>query len=265
MIIDGRSIAQEILREVQNTVSHLSHKPHAVVITCAPNFETKKYLNLKLKKAKEAGVQLSVIEFPSDTVTDEIVSSVKNICMQTDAIIVQLPLPSHIDTKVVLEAIPVSYDADGMHFDGTKDTLMSPVVGAIAEMVSRHDILLANKNVVVVGHGVLVGKPAADYARVAGASVTVLTKESTNINEVISKADVLILGAGVPNLIKPEMVKRGVVIFDAGTSEEGGVLVGDADKDCAKVASFMTPVPGGIGPITVSILLRNIVYLATAK
>ncbi len=265
MLVDGKVIAADIIRETSNMVTHLSHAPHAIVVTCAPQFETKKYLALKLKRAKEAGIALSVVEFAQSTTTEELVTSIARFTMQTDAIVVQLPLPPHIDTTAVLAAIPASYDADGMHFETVISTVYSPVVGAIAEIGKRHDVLFAGSHVVVVGHGRLVGLPAASFARGQGARVTVLTEDSTDTEAVLLTADILILGAGVPKHIKPSMLKDGVVIFDAGTSEEGGVLVGDADPACAEKASLFTPVPGGIGPITVAVLLRNIALLAGAK
>jgi len=259
MIVDGNTIAKDLYREITNQVTHLAQTPHLTVFTCAPNFETQKYLALKKRKALEVGIGINIIEFPSLLTTEEMVQSVQHACIQTDGIIVQLPLPEHIDTDAVLAAIPQKYDVDGMHYDGTADTFMSPVVSAIAEIVVRHDVLLAAQKLVVVGQGRLVGAPASIWARTQGAQVTVLTAESEETSAAIASADVLILGAGVPGLITPEMIKEGVVIFDAGTSEEAGELKGDAHPDCAKKASLITLVPGGIGPVTIAALLRNVV------
>jgi len=262
MIVDGKHIANDIYRQIANEVTHLKHAPHMTVFTCAPNFETQKYLGLKKRKALEVGIGVNIIELPDTLTTAEVVQSVQHACMQTDAIIVQLPLPEHIDTKEVLAAIPSAYDVDGMHYDGTPKTYMSPVVSAIEEIAQRHDVLFASQKVVVVGEGALVGKPAAVWSRKQGGQVVVLTRESQNITQEISAADILILGAGVPGLVQPEMLKEGVIIFDAGTSEDGGELKGDAHPDCSKKASLLTPVPGGIGPITIAMLLRNVIVAA---
>lgn len=261
MIVDGKAIAKDIYKETENRVTHVSQTPHLTVFTCAPNFETQKYLNLKKTKATEVGIGISIVELPEVLTTPEVVQSVQHACMQTDGIIVQLPLPEYIDTQAVLAAIPLKYDVDGMHYDGTSVSFMSPVVGAISEIAQRHDVLFASQKVVVVGHGKLVGAPAVLWARSQGAQVTVLTDESTDEDSTmaIASADILILGAGVPGLIKSEMIKEGVVIFDAGTSEEKGELKGDAHEDCVQKASLITPVPGGIGPITIAVLLRNVV------
>lgn len=264
MIIDGRAIAQDIYRELQNSVTHMDVAPHLTVFTCAPNFETQKYLALKKRKATEIGIGINIIELPEVLTTQEVVQSVQHACMQTDGIIVQLPLPAHIDTDAVLAAIPSKYDVDGMHYDGTSVSFMSPVVGAISEITHRHDVLFAAQKVVVVGHGKLVGAPATLWARSQGAQVIVLTADSSDEDSktAIATADILILGAGVPSLVKADMIKEGVIIFDAGTSEDGGELKGDAHRDCIEKASLITPVPGGIGPITIAALLRNVVEAA---
>ena len=259
MIVDGKAIAKDLYREITNQVTHVPHSPHLTVFTCAPNFETQKYLKLKKRKATEVGIGISIIELPEVLTTQEVVQSVHHACMQTDGIIVQLPLPEHIDTQAVLDAIPQKYDVDGMHYDGTPASCMSPVVAAIAEITQRHDVLFAAQKVVVVGHGRLVGEPAALWARSQGAQVTVVTAESEDNESAIATADILILGAGVSGLITPDLIKEGVIIFDAGTSEDGGELKGDAHPSCQQKASLFTPVPGGIGPITIAVLLRNVV------
>lgn len=259
MIIDGGALAARLYAELKNEVSHMKQVPHLTVFTCAPNFETQKYLRLKKRKAQEVGVGVSIVELPDSLTTEEMVQSVTHACLQTDGIIVQLPLPAHIDTDKVLEAIPAQYDVDGMHYEGTANSIVSPVVAAIALIAEQNDILLAAQQVVVVGQGRLVGKPAALWAKGQGACVSVLTKESEDVMSKIATADILILGAGDAHMVLPEMVKDGVVIFDAATSEDGGELVGDAHPDCAQKASLMTPVPGGIGPITVAMLLKNLI------
>jgi methylenetetrahydrofolate dehydrogenase (NADP+)/methenyltetrahydrofolate cyclohydrolase len=144
---------------------------------------------------------------------------------------------------------------------------MSPVVGAIDTICREYDLLLAAQQVVVVGDGRLVGKPAKVWAQRQGAHVASITKETSSdeARAVVAHADVLILGAGQANLVQPEMIKSGVIIFDAGTSEDGGELRGDADPACAGKASLATPVPGGIGPLTVACLFRNVVELSSRQ
>lgn len=262
MKVDGKAIAADIFRELRNRISHMDVTPHLTIFTCAPHFATKKYLNLKTKRAKEVGIGVNVIELPETITTTEAIQSIEHACMQTDGIIVQLPLPTHLSTDDILACIPTSLDVDGVHYDGSANTPMHPVAGALALIAQRHDILLAGQKVVVVGHGRLVGQPAARWAAAQGAHVTVLTEQSPERELAISSADVLILGVGKPNLITPDMIRDGVIIFDAGTSELGGQLVGDAHRDCSQKASLFTPVPGGIGPLTVAVLLQNVITLA---
>ncbi|MAZ30246.1 hypothetical protein CL655_03095 [bacterium] len=264
MLIDGRALAEEVYAKIKADVATREVAPHLTIFTCAPDKPTQQYLALKKRKAAAVGVQVNVIEVPESITTEEMITTVTQAQMQTDGIIVQLPLPTHIDTTTVINAIPVAYDVDGMHYDGTSVTTINPVVAAIAAMCQAHDVLLATQQVVVIGQGRLVGKPAAIWAQTQGAHVSVVTKDTTDAEAaaVIAHADILILGAGQVGLVTPEMVRDGVIIFDAGTSEDGGELKGDADPACAKKASLMTPVPGGIGPLTVACLLRNVVVAA---
>lgn len=263
MIVDGKAIASRIYREIQNEVTHMRSKPHLTVFTCAPNFETQKYLALKRRKAHEVGISMNVIEFPPTITTEEVVTSIAHSCMQTDGIVVQLPFPSHIAIDMVLKAIPKAYDVDAVHYDGSSEMILPPVVGAIKEIALVHDILFAAQKVVIVGKGRLVGAPSEIWCQKQGAQVQVVTRETTNRDEIIKAAHIIILGAGQPNLLVPDMVRKGVVIFDAGTSEDGGVLKGDAHPSCAEQASLFTPVPGGIGPITIAVLLRNLIILSS--
>lgn len=265
MIVDGRAIAALIYKEIANQVSHMRTKPHLTVFTCAPNFETKRYLTLKRRKAQEVGIGMNVIEFPEFVTTEEVITSIAHARMQTDGIIVQLPFPAHVRIDAVLAAIPKGCDVDAVHYDGTDDRVLPPVIGAIKEVSLRHDVLFATQNVVIVGKGRLVGMPAEIWCQKQGAKVTVVTKETADSASLILNAQILILGAGQPGLVTPEMINNRVIVFDAGTSEEGGVLKGDADPACASKASLFTPVPGGIGPITVAILLRNLVTLASRQ
>jgi methylenetetrahydrofolate dehydrogenase (NADP+)/methenyltetrahydrofolate cyclohydrolase len=267
MLVDGRALAEQVYATVKTAAEARPVPPHLTIITCAPNAATQQYLALKKRKAAAVGISVNIIELPETVTTAEAVAVVQRAQMQTDAIVVQLPLPAHLDTDEIINAIPPRYDADGMHYDGTAATTVSPVVSAIDTICQQYELLLATQQVVVVGAGRLVGTPAALWAQKRGAHVTVLTKETSEAEAraVVAHADVLILGVGQAGMVQPEMVKDGVIIFDAGTSEDGGELKGDADPACAEKASLMTPVPGGIGPLTVACLLRNVVDLSSRQ
>lgn len=264
MIVDGKAIAAQLITQTRTEAQALASYgvPTLAIITCDPTFETKKYLALKERKAVAAGVQVLVQELPPDATTAMVVASVTSAVLTAQAVVVQLPLPAHIDRDTVLAAVPATHDPDGFRYGGDPVACQSPVVVAIAEIARAYGVTFAGKSVVVVGAGRLVGMPAAHFARAEGASVTVVTKDTENLEESLRGADIVITGAGQPGLITPAMVKDGVVIFDAGTSEDGGVLRGDVAAAVAEKALIFTPVPGGIGPVTVAALLHNTVTLA---
>lgn len=261
MIIDGNAIARDIYAELTERIRENGYRPHLTVFTCAPNFETQKFLALKRKRAGEVGIAVNVIEFGESVTTEEVLLTFTALGAHTDGIIVQLPFPSQVRIDEILARIPGTLDVDAVNYDGSSETILPPVVGAIHEILTREQLDIEGKEVVVVGNGRLVGKPAAHYAVRRGARVTVLTKDSKNIYDAIARAEVLICGAGNPHMITPAHIQEGVLIFDAGTSESGGVLAGDVDPLCSEKAALFTPVPGGIGPITVAVLLRNLVIL----
>ncbi len=263
MIVDGKQIATDIAELVANTIKVEAIIPKMVVLTCNPNFETRKYLELKKKKAEALGVALEVNELSPTADTSEVLAAVKAAVALADGVIVQLPLPSGINTAEVLATVPVSHDVDAFSYTGKEGEVLPPVVGAIDEIAIRHQVSFKDKKVVIFGNGRLVGAPAVIYAKSKGSQVTLLTEESDKaaVQEVTLAADIIILGAGQPNLLTPDMVKDGVAVFDAGASEDGGLLVGDASLEVATKASVFTPVPGGIGPITVALLYRNLLEL----
>ncbi|MDZ4226464.1 MAG: bifunctional 5,10-methylenetetrahydrofolate dehydrogenase/5,10-methenyltetrahydrofolate cyclohydrolase, partial [Patescibacteria group bacterium] len=179
-----------------------------------------------------------------------------------DGIIVQLP---HPNADELIAKLPPEKDVDAVGLPPAGGALVhTPVAEAISEIFVRSGVAAAGKKAVVVGKGRLVGKPAAELLQSLGAHVTVLTQTSGSLEE-LQDADIVVLGAGSPGLIGPDMIKEGVVLIDAGTSEAGGKLVGDAQPGCAHVASVFTPVPGGVGPIAVAMIFKNLLTLARHK
>ena len=262
MMVDGRAIAKRILNQVASETDALSFTPKLGVMTCAPGVETKQYLDLKKRKAKEVGIDLIVLELPEEASTEDCVACVNRLVEDCHGVLVQLPLPSHIDREVVLDAVPVAKDPDGFAYDRDSRSLLPPVAGAIDEISSEHGVSFEGKKVVIVGDGRLVGQPSFRYAEKAGGEVVLLTEGSDEYHDHIKSADILISGVGKPHFITDDMVKGGVVVFDAGASEDGGLVVGDVGPSVADKASLFTPVPGGIGPITVAVLLQNLSKLA---
>jgi len=256
MKVDGKQIAEDIFAQLKKALQS-SPKLALAVVTCAPNFETQKYLAMKKHRAAAVGILLNVIELPADTTTGQVIECIEAVAKQSDGVVVQLPLPEDIDRDAVLKAVPVAKDPDGFSYGEKRDRLLPPVVGAIDEISRVHEVEWKNKRVVVLGQGKLVGIPAARYARKRGARVRVYEKDTLDISS-LKTADIIISGIGQPKFIEPQMVSQGVTLFDAGTSEEGGELVGDMHPDTAAVTALYTPVPGWIGPLTITLLLRNL-------
>jgi methylenetetrahydrofolate dehydrogenase (NADP+)/methenyltetrahydrofolate cyclohydrolase len=263
MIIDGKKIAEDVYERVRERVVKLGRAPRFAVITCNPNFETQKYLALKQKKALQMGIETDVTTLDAQSATEDFVSCIEKVVKHSDAIIIQLPLPTHVDRERVMRAIPSSHDADALNPD--TQHILSPVVSACREILGVHEVVIPEKFVTVVGSGQLVGLPLYHWFVSQGAHVSVVTKDTHDISNYTRQADIVVCGAGVPGLLTPHMVREGVVILDAGTSEESGELRGDALAECAVKASIFTPVPGGIGPITVAMLLKNVVDCVEAR
>lgn len=260
-IVDGKVIAAEIKIVVKTAVVGLDRELRLGVVACAPNFETLAYLELKERIAHSLGVVLEKRIASSEATTEDMMTLITDLSATVDGVLVQLPLPAHIDTRVVLSAIPKAKDVDAFSYTGEETDILPPVIGAIDEIARRHAVDFKGKRVVIFGAGRLVGMPALAYATGKGALVTVCDKDTTTVEQYTKEADIIILGVGKPNLLTADMVKPGVVVFDAGASEDGGVLVGDAAPEVATKAALSTPVPGGIGPITIALLFRNLLKL----
>jgi methylenetetrahydrofolate dehydrogenase (NADP+)/methenyltetrahydrofolate cyclohydrolase len=263
MLIDGKAIANRIYDAIREELQKSSRTPRLGILTCAPNFETEKYLALKEKKAHEVGIMTTVVRLDAATTTENVLQELATLIRECDGVVVQLPLPSHIDTDSVLAHIPRTHDIDALNKTTTE--ILSPVVGAIAEILKVHEVPIFERHVTIIGSGKLVGLPTSRWFMEHGAAVSVVTKDTVDISYYTKNADIIVSGAGVPNLLVPDMIKDGVVILDAGTSEEGGMLKGDAHPDCEAKASLFTPVPGGIGPITIAVLLRNVALLSQER
>ena len=263
MLVDGRSLASETLAHVREELS----RPlvvRAIVVTPSP--ATESYLATKAARAEDAGMHLEVMRLPDTATTEDVIQAIGT--PGADSLIVQLPLPAHIDTDAALAAIPLGKDADvlsGRAYarfrEGEKDALVPPVAAAVALILEIHDVAVDGTHAVVVGQGRLVGEPVTAWLKQRGASVTVLTRESSD-RSALADADLIVTGAGVAGLIRPRDIKEGCVLIDAGTSESDGSIVGDADPACALKASVFTPVPGGVGPVAVACLFRNAALLA---
>ncbi|MBU6388813.1 bifunctional 5,10-methylenetetrahydrofolate dehydrogenase/5,10-methenyltetrahydrofolate cyclohydrolase [Patescibacteria group bacterium] len=254
MIVDGRALANEVLARAKARAEKLPHLPRVVAYVAEdPTPATRSYLNIKRRSAEAAGCIFEEARSPA-------------FFKDADAAIIQLPAaPEAAD---MLDLIPIGKDADVLSdaarqkfARGDSDACLPPVVGAIAEIFRVHGVEPRGKKAVVVGRGFLVGTPAALWLAQQGAQVTVVNRSTQDFVETLRDADIIVSGAGSPRLITPHMLKKGVVLIDAGASESNGEVVGDADPVCAHRCSLFTPVPGGMGPLAVAKLFENAVRL----
>jgi methylenetetrahydrofolate dehydrogenase (NADP+)/methenyltetrahydrofolate cyclohydrolase len=270
MVIDGKGIASDLLVGIREGVLQLGRNPIVGVLSIEASPVTESYLRIKHAKAVEAGMILDIIRMESDATTEAFLHKIG--IYDKDALIVQLPLPEHLDRSAILDAIPAARDADVLSSAArarfTADepgALLPPVVAAISEVLMRAGTKLEGKRAVVIGNGQLVGRPAASWLEAQGAIVTVLDKDTFSAKSgMLAEAEIIVSGAGSPHLITPDLISAGAVLIDAGTSESGGAIVGDFDPACAELASVFTPVPGGIGPIAVAHLFANVLKLVRA-
>jgi 5,10-methylene-tetrahydrofolate dehydrogenase/methenyl tetrahydrofolate cyclohydrolase len=202
---------------------------------------TESFIRIKARVAARLGVEVVHGEFSA-------------LVQSCDGVIVQLPIAN---SDELVAQLPGGKDVDAL---GPNPQVRAPVAGAVAEVLAQSGADVSGKKAVVVGQGRLVGVPAAALLQELGAQVSVVTTDTGSLAG-LKEADIVVLGAGNPGFIKPEMLKPGVVLIDAGTSEAGGKLMGDADPRCAEVASVFTPVPGGIGPIAVAMIFKNLLTL----
>jgi len=229
---------------------------HIIVVGENPVIES--FVKYKGLFAGAIGVEFVEHRFNTDVTEVKLLSSLRTVSEVASGIVVQLPLPSHINTQQVLDSVPGELDIDGL----SKNTkYLTPVAGAVKEILEREDVNVACKSVLVIGKGRLVGKPVAVLLEELGANVITVDKsiQHSELTKQAQQADIIVSGAGVPNLVTKDMVKDGVILLDAGTSTQSGNMVGDIELECGDKASMFAKTPGGIGPMTVAILFKNLV------
>jgi methylenetetrahydrofolate dehydrogenase (NADP+)/methenyltetrahydrofolate cyclohydrolase len=259
MIIDGKKIAEEIVQELSQNRNDFPPKLCLGVLMGEEDAASQSFVKIKERVADK--LQVVVIrELVSENTNDEqALRALARLVESCAGVIVQMPLPPQIDLNAILEALPAEKDVDAI--TENQRVVRAPVAEAASEVFARAGVAAAGKQAVVVGAGKLVGAPVAELLRELGADVSVITQNQGSLLD-LKNADIVVLGAGDPEFVKPEMLKEGVVLIDAGTSEASGRVVGDADPKCAEVASVFTPVPGGMGPIAVAMIFKNFFILA---
>ncbi|WP_066355083.1 bifunctional methylenetetrahydrofolate dehydrogenase/methenyltetrahydrofolate cyclohydrolase FolD [Aliarcobacter skirrowii] len=271
ILLDGKALSAKIKEEVKVEVTQIVKEknitPGLAVILVGNDAASATYVASKAKACKDAGIYSVVHEMPESITQEELLDTINmmNNNPKLDGILVQLPLPKHIDTTTVLEAINPLKDVDGFHpynvgrMVSNLDSFLSATPFGVMRMFEEHNIEVSGKDVVVIGSSDIVGKPMASLLINKKATVTVCNSRTKDLKSHTSKADIVIIAVGVPYLLKEDMVKDGAVVIDVGINRlDTGKLVGDADFEGLKnKCSHLTPVPGGVGPMTIAMLLKN--------
>jgi len=259
MIIDGKKIAEEIIEGLLLERDALPPVLKLGVLMGQDDAASQSFVKIKERVADKLRVVVVRELLTDDSTIAEALRALERLSSTCKGIIIQMPLPPQIELADILAALPGDKDVDAV--SGKRTVVQAPVAEAISEVFVRAGVAAANKKAIVVGAGRLVGVPAAALLKDLSARVSVVTRNEGSLTD-LKDADIVVLGAGDPGFVKPEMLKEGVVLIDAGTSEASGRLAGDATPECAEVASVFTPVPGGIGPIAVAMIFKNLFILA---
>lgn len=280
-LLDGKKISaeikEEIAQEVQKIIAKGEKKPHLAAVLVGNNGASLTYVGSKVKTCQQIGFDSTLIELPEDISQEDLLAKINELNENPaiDGFIVQLPLPKHIDEQTVINAIDPNKDVDGFHPENfgrmalELESFIPATPYGILQLLERNKIETKGKNVVIIGRSNIVGKPMSllmsrrNYP--GNATVTLTHSATKNISEITKQADIVITALGVPEFLKADMVKDGVVVIDVGitrvadeTKANGYAIKGDVDFDgVAQKASWITPVPGGVGPMTIAMLMKN--------
>jgi methylenetetrahydrofolate dehydrogenase (NADP+)/methenyltetrahydrofolate cyclohydrolase len=281
VILDGKKTSQDIKEEIAIAVSQLKSEgkktPHLAAVLVGTDGASMTYVGAKVKACELVGFKSTLIDLPSETSEDELLKQIKmlNTNIDIDGFIVQLPLPKHIDEQKVLMAVHPDKDVDGFHpMNVGKMTLDLPTFlpatpFGIMELIERYEVETSGKNVVVIGRSHIVGRPMSilmSQKRKAGnATVTIAHSRTKNLSKITKEADIIVAALGIPEFLTGDMVKEGVTVIDVGitrvddaTKKRGFRLAGDVHfASVSAKSSHITPVPGGVGPMTIAMLLKN--------
>lgn len=268
-LIDGKIIAERILNETAQKVSNLKKKnitPRLGVILIGDDKSSVVYIRKKQEAAEKIGIQFELFRFSTTIDLSEIVKEINTIQKgkKLTGLIIQLPVPEPLYTSALFNAVKPEIDVDcltdvnlGRLIMNTQ-TIQPPTAGAVMKILKELKVDLVGKNICIIGMGILVGRPLANILINARASVTTINSKTSDIKQKCLMADIIISGVGKPNMVQGDMIKKGAIVIDTGISFVEGRLTGDVNvEEVLKQASYVTPTPGGVGPITVATLLYN--------
>ena len=273
MLLDGKALSKIILNKIKNDVDKLDKKPHLAVILVGDDDASKIYVRNKKKTAESLGIKSTVIELPEDTTEEVVIENIKKLNNDEDvtAILVQMPLPKHINKDNIVTAIDPKKDVDcftpenvGRLAIGMKPYFYPVTPQGIIIMLDHYNVPIEGKHAVIIGRSNIVGKPMAQMLLQRNATVTICHSKTKNLAEITKEADILVAAIGKPKFVTADMVKEGATVIDVGINRlDDGKLVGDTDfENIKEKVSYITPVPGGVGPMTIAMLMYNVVKAA---
>ncbi len=271
ILLDGKKVADQILKNLKKTIVTFTHPPGLAFVLIGDDPSSQTYVRMKKKKCMDVGIVSKDKHFPADTGEKELIAYIQKLNQDPtiNGILIQQPLPPHLRASTIMEAVDPNKDVDGFHPINMGRLLLGETNGftpctpeGIHRLLLAYKIELSGKHVVILGRSNIVGKPLAALLLqknpLANATVTIAHTGTKNIKEVARSADILIAAMGNPHFVKASMVKKDAVVIDVGINRNGSKIVGDVDFDAvAPLCSHITPVPGGIGPMTIAMLLSN--------
>lgn len=276
-ILDGKALAEKIKTQLKQKIAKLKKDkiiPGLAIILVGKDPASVLYTTKKMEACRELGIFCQKLDLPAEITQKDLLQKISelNSDSKIHGILVQLPLPKHLDTHQILQSISPEKDADGLHPLNLGNLLidthgLAPATPkGIIYLLESYKVEIAGKHAVIVGRSNILGKPLAAMLLNRDATVTICHRQTKNLANYTRQADILISGAGQAKLITKDMIKPGAVVIDVGVNRSGGKLVGDADFENLKdITSFITPVPGGVGPMTIVMLLENVIQLASSE
>jgi len=273
IVLDGDKLSEKILERISKEIRTKQLKLKLSVFLVGDSSVSRTYINKKAKFCKSTGVDFELLDYPANVEESVLKEKIKETAADDNVsgIVVQLPLPKNFNTQEILNLIPAGKDIDVLSeagFDGfskNKSSVIPPVVGAVKYLLDEYGISMSGKKIILIGKGRLAGKPLSMWLLNIGADFSVVDKNTTDMPDFTKKADIIISGVGLPCLVKKDMVKEGAILIDVGTASEVGKIKGDIDPLAYQLASYVAPVPGGVGPVAVAVLVENLLKLYNNK